>query len=125
MEKRRSVENTDFSKLNFKKYLEMAHLTPLGKSRPFFIFGGVVKSLDMKFENYSDTALKHKLLLIDAQFYGKVPDTNEYLVFDGRNLEIKSSYPASEEYIKLPDNWYDFAMFEFSDGSIKPPSQGV
>jgi hypothetical protein len=111
--------------LNFKAFYEMAHLIPKhnGKLAPFYLDGGYVQAVDMKFETYPNSELKNKLLLSNrVKFFGKMPDQSSFLVFDGNNLDTATEQPESPDYIVLPDDWYHYALFEFIDGSIKEPS---
>jgi len=111
--------------LNFKSYLEMSHLKPThdGKLAPFLFDGGYVATVDMKFETYPDKELKNKLLLSNrVKFFAQIPNQHNYLVFDGNHLDTSHNIPNPAEYIRLPDNWFRFAVFEFIDGSVKEPS---
>ncbi len=110
--------------LNFKYFFEMSHLIPRhnGKLAPFLLHGKYVQSLDMKFETYPDSKLKNRLLLSNREkFYAKIPDLNLFLIFDGKNLDTAHNPPDPIEYIKLPDDWFQYAVFEFVDGSILEP----
>ena len=109
--------------LSFKNYVEMSHLIPRknGVLTPFLFDGAYVQAVDMKFEKYPDAELKKRLLPIDAKFFGKLPNTPKFLIFNGNNLEANSTPPIAPDYIRLPDDWHLYAMFEFTDGSIKHP----
>lgn len=104
--------------MNFKHFFEMSHLIPRknGKIAPFMTDNGMVQGIDMGFEHYPDNSLKAKFSHIDAKFYGEIPHQNKFIVFDGRNLEVKDYPPAEPGYMALPPDWADYARFEYVDG---------
>jgi hypothetical protein len=107
--------------LDFKAFLEMAHLIPRrnGVLNPIYIGGNFAQGIDFKFETVK---LKKTLLSIVAKFFGKLPKENNYLIFDGKTLDVGNFPPAKDEgYIELPDYWFDLALIEFVDGSSKEP----
>jgi hypothetical protein len=120
METRHSTQDADLCRLNFKAFLEMAHLIPRrnGQLNPLYINGRYIRGIDFKFETYPDKDLKRNLLSIDASFYAPLED-NHYLVFDGNELDVKQFFPKSA--FQLPPYWYDKALIEFLDGKIKQP----
>lgn len=124
METRTSTENQSWRNLNFKKFLEMAHIISRknGKPNPIFIDGNYIEMMDMKFEKYPDPELKKKLLSIGCKFYAKLPHEPFFLTYDGMDLEVKST--ISKDYLELPSDWADYAEFHYVDGSMKLPTKG-
>ncbi|RDJ35670.1 MAG: hypothetical protein DWQ19_12695 [Crenarchaeota archaeon] len=109
--------------LNFKVFLEMPHLAIKrhGRPAPFFFEDGYVKFIDMKFEDYPPGAPERKLNFYNSQFYGKLPGQNAYLILDDpKNFYVGEQEPGGSHF-KLRDDWYDYAVFLFMDGSIKEP----
>lgn len=105
--------------LSFSQWLnELAHLAQ-NNYEPFTINGKEATIIDMKFENYPPV-LKAVLMHQNAKFYGKIEEG--YLTFDGHDLTVTSEKPSG--YIKLPEDWFDYALIVYADGSVKQPSKG-
>jgi hypothetical protein len=108
--------------LNFKLFLEMPHIAVRSQGfRTVFTYDGkTVKYLDMKFETYPPGAPERKLYNAHP-FYGKIPGQTKFLVFD----DFKNCYVSEKEpmgnHLKIRDDWCDFAVFLYMDGSIKEP----
>lgn len=96
-----------------------------GGSQPISVDGGYATGVDMKFELYPKTPIKNKLMMLGAKFYGILPGEDAYLVFDGNNASRQKMPPDDPSFLKLPDNWYDYAEVQFLDGSLKNPLVGV
>lgn len=129
--------------LNFKEFLEMAHITPRknGQLDPIYVGGKYVQRMDMKFEKYPNTIggnrtwqlpngkilnTKQKLLLSYQPFYAKLPHESHFLFYDGEHFNV---LPAETEdlknkYPRLPDDWHEYAEFQYVDDSIKEPTKG-
>ena len=108
--------------LNFKLF-EMTHLMPRtnGIPQPFYYDGSYVELLDMKFENYPKDAPERYLPTSRGKFYGQFPKENRFLVWDGKELSVSSHEPVDDDYFKIRNDWLDYALFVYTDGSVKQP----
>jgi len=123
METRCNIEKSNRTILNFKDFIEMAHIAPQN-GRHLIINGGDVQVLDMKFEKYPDVMLKRKLLSINSMFFGKMPNQmNSFLIYDGEKAFI-SHTPPTNDYVQLPNDWWDYVHAVFVNGEIKEPTKG-
>lgn len=112
--------------MNFKQWInlnEMPHLAKKmhGKFIPFKLGDKFALAIDMKFETYPTSELKKHLLIGNTPFYGQIPKTNQYLVYDGKNLHVIPIDKLGKIplYVALPDSWWRYAEIHFADGTIK------
>ena len=94
------------------------------------IENGFIDSMDLRFEDYPKSTTSERnfitiLLQINAPpFYGKFPNSNRYIYFNGDYLTIKLSKPKG---IKLPqkdrfgNSWWDYAAAYKGNEIIKQP----
>jgi len=114
---------------SFKKWLireqrlvrEMAHMT----LNPAVSIGGdQIDAIDFRFEDYpknteEEMNLIRKLLIDKPPFYGKLPGSSRYMVYNGDGLEIRMQPPFS--FLELPDYWWTYAAGYHGDDLIKRP----
>lgn len=109
--------------LNFKLFMEMPHIAVRknGLPKPFPFEGKYVKFIDFKFETYPPGSPEIKLSGFGSKFYGKLPGSHLFLIVDFPSECYASNDAPEDNYLKLRDDWADYATFLFMDGSIREP----
>lgn len=94
---------------------------------------GTIDAIDLRFEDYPKNTEEEKdfvrrlLNPLPPPYFAKFPNSNRYLVFNGKEYQITLSPPNDEEYIELPArfnngySWWDYAAGYNGDKIIKKP----
>lgn len=117
--------------VSFKKWLikEMAHhslqmginvQSPSGEGELH------IDSIDFRFEDYPKTTqeeiTKTSRLLRGLPFFGKLPNSKRYVIFDGGSLKVTLGLPTiTSWYTELPDDWWKYAACYDGNDVIKKP----
>jgi len=95
----------------------MAHIQ---LKRPVEINGKNVTFIDMRFEKYMPPVSNQLLAKWLGGFNAKLPDRKEFLFFrHGKSPEVVPSPVPG--YLSVPNDWWDYAIAVYDDGSIKEP----
>ncbi len=114
---------------NFKEWLiqEMAHFT---LPKAIRIGNFVINAVDLRFEDYPKDTEDEKGLLIrllggKEPYYGRLPKSNRYAIYDGHSFAISPEEPIGDKYIELPNpfkngyTWWDYAAGIYFDPITK------
>lgn len=105
----------------FKEYIEMASFS---LPRKISIFGKEFNAIDMQFEKEPKTLDKNGHVMNQgSKFFAKLPDSNNYIVYDGKGYSQFSSPNKIDILLKLgfyedPEDWYKKADFILDEAVV-------
>jgi hypothetical protein len=101
--------------LSFKKFFQ--EMASFSLPRKISIAGGEYSAIDMQFEIPPKTLDRNgNVMNQGSKFFAKIPDSENYIVYDGKGYSQFSS-PNKEVilikqgYEKVPDDWHKKAVF--------------
>lgn len=101
--------------LSFKEFFQ--EMASFSLPRKINVGGNEYSGIDMQFEIEPKTLDRNgNVMNQGSKFFAKLPDSNNYLVYDGHGYSQFSS-PSKEDilikmgYEKVPDGWHNKAVF--------------
>ena len=104
--------------MNFKEWL-MSEIQHIELPSDVRIDGKIVSHIDMKFEYYPGNLRRQ--FSFAQEWAARLPNSEQYIVFNRRRISVGKKPPS---FMELPANWWQYALVEFRDGTMKQPSQG-
>ena len=120
--------------MRFKEWL-IREMAQVYFAKPVDLGGILFDGIDMRFEDYPRNTEEEKNFLrrvfgLNADpYYGKLPHSSHYLVYDGHDHKISPSAPSGH-YLELPSyglptgthyGWWDYAAVTYKNRTVKRP----